>query len=142
MVGRGLCLADFDNNGTVDFAVNNNGGQGEVWRTTVTAANSWIAFNLIGTKSNRDAVGAKITLTAGGITQFQQKLGGGSYASASDPRLFFGLGTARKADVVRVVWPSGLQQTFRDMPANQFVTVKEGSGIVTENRPGVEPLRH
>ena len=94
-IGRGLCLADFDNDGSVDFAVSNNGGPAELWRNHVPTANSWIAFTLIGSKSNRDAVGAKITLVADGTSQFQQKLGGGSYASASDPRLFFGLGKAR-----------------------------------------------
>src|SRR5581483_6626019 len=106
-IGRGLCLADFDHDGPVDFAVSNNGGPAELWRTRVTAGNSWLGVTLIGAKSNRDAVGAKIALVAGGMSQFQQKLGGGSYAAASDPRLFFGLGQATKADAVRVVWPSG-----------------------------------
>ncbi len=134
-IGRGLCLADFENDGSVDFAVSNNGGPAELWRTRVTAGNSWLGFTLIGTKSNRDAVGAKITLLVGGMSQFQQKLGGGSYASASDRRLFFGLGQATKADAVRVVWPSGRKDEFTNLQAGQFVTIKEGSGIVANTKP-------
>src|SRR5437868_10237723 len=129
-LGRGLCVADYDNNGTVDFAVSNNGGPAELWRTHPPNENSWITFNLIGTKSNRDAVGTKIWLTAGGMTQFQQKMGGGSYLSSGDPRLFFGLGKARKAELVRVEWPRGRKEEFRDLAADEFVTLREGSGII------------
>jgi hypothetical protein len=129
-VGRGLCVADFDNDGDLDFAVSNNGGPAELWRNDGGNRNSWIAFSLTGTKSNRDGVGTKITVTAGGITQFQQKLGGSSYLSASEPRLYFGLGKARKIDLVRVVWPSGIKEEFKNLDVDQFVALKEGSGIV------------
>jgi hypothetical protein len=123
-------VADFDNDGDLDFAVSNNGGPAELWRNDGGNRNSWIAFSLTGTKSNRDGVGTKITVTAGGITQFQQKLGGSSYLSASEPRLYFGLGKARKIDLVRVVWPSGIKEEFKNLDVDQFVTLKEGSGIV------------
>jgi ASPIC/UnbV protein/TonB-like protein len=124
-VGRGLCEGDFNNDGSVDFAVSNNGGAGELWRNDAGKQNSWLGFTLVGTRSNRDGVGAKIWARTGGQTQYQQKLGGGSYLSASDPRLFFGLGKAAAADEVRILWPSGAQQIFSDVAARQFVTVKE-----------------
>jgi enediyne biosynthesis protein E4 len=126
-VGRGLCVADFDNDGDLEFAVSNNGGPAELWRNDGGDQNGWIGFVLTGTKSNRDAVGAKIWVTAGADTQYQQKLGGGSYLSSSDPRLFFGLGKSKRADLVRVLWPSGLKQEFRNLSADRYFTLVEGS---------------
>jgi len=132
-VGRGLCIADFDNDGTVDFAVSNNGGPAELWRNHIDPGASWIAFTLVGTKSNRDGIGTRITVRTGTLTQFQQKSGGGSYLSSSDPRVFFGLGDAHKVDSVDVMWPSGRTEKFKDLTADQFVILKEGAGIVGAN---------
>jgi len=126
-VGRGLCVADFDNDGDLDFALSNNGGAAELWRNDGGNKNNWIGFDLLGTKSNRDGVGAKIWVMAGADTQYQQRLGGGSYLSASDPRIFVGLGKSKKADLVRILWPSGLKQEFRDLTANQYFTLTEGT---------------
>ena len=125
-VGRGLCVADFDNDGDLDFALSNNGGAAELWRNDGGNKNNWIGFDLVGTKSNGDGVGAKIWVMAGADTQYQQRLGGGSYLSASDPRIFFGLGKSKEADLVRILWPSGLKQEFRDLTANQYFTLTEG----------------
>src|SRR5581483_3599023 len=132
-VGRGLCVADFDNDGSLDFAISNNGGPAELWRNRVDAGASWIAFTLIGTKSNRDGVGTRITVQAVGMTQLQEKTAGGSYLSASDPRVFFGLGAAKQVNNVQVLWPSGRKETFKDLAVNGLVVLKEGSGIISHH---------
>ena len=132
-VGRGLCVADFDNDGSVDFGVSNNGGPAELWSNRVDPKANWIAFTLIGTKSNRDGVGTRMTVQAGGITQMQEKTGGGSYLSASDPRLFFGLGAAKQVDSVQVLWPSGKKESFKNLAANQFIVLKEGVGMISHD---------
>jgi len=124
---------DFNYDGTVDFAVSNNGGPAELWRNHIDPGASWIAFTLVGTKSNRDGIGTRITVRTGTLTQFQQKSGGGSYLSSSDPRVFFGLGDAHKVDSVDVMWPSGRTEKFKDLTADQFVILKEGAGIVGAN---------
>jgi TonB family protein len=130
-VGRGLCVADYNNDGALDFAVSNNGGPAELWRNHADERNSWLAFSLEGTKSNRDGVGAKLWVTADRQTQYQQKTGGGSYLSASDPRVFFGLGRAAEAEEARIVWPSGAQQILKNVAARQFITLKEAAGCAS-----------
>ncbi len=125
-VGRGLCLADWDNDGDVDFAVANNGQPAELWRNDGGNSHHWLALALVGTESNRNAIGAHVTLHAGPIHQRRQKIGGGSYLSASDPRLFFGLGEVCRIDRLRVRWPSGTIDEWKDMPADQFLLLREG----------------
>ena len=127
-VGRGLCLADLDNDGDVDFAVANNGEPAQLWLNEGGNRHNWLALTLIGTKSNRDAVGARVTVVADAISQTQQKLGGGSYLSASDPRLYFGLGKAPRVSLLRVVWPSGVVDELKDVPVNQLLVLREGDG--------------
>lgn len=85
-------------------------------------------FHLIGVKSNRDAMGAQITLKAGGLTQLREVAGGGSYLSQSDLRAHFGLNKSIKADSVEVRWPGGLKQVFRDIPADRFYRLEQGKG--------------
>ena len=83
-------------------------------------------MRLEGTASNRDAIGARVAVTAGGRRQTAWRLGGGSYASAEDPRLHFGLGPARTIDEVEVRWPSGRVDRFRDLPADTGYLIREG----------------
>ncbi|HUE24758.1 MAG TPA: ASPIC/UnbV domain-containing protein, partial [Bryobacteraceae bacterium] len=83
-------------------------------------------FKLIGKKSNRDALGARLRLHAGGISQIREIAAGGSYLSQSDLRANFGLGRATRADTLEIQWPSGLRQTFRDIAADAFYVVEEG----------------
>jgi hypothetical protein len=90
-------------------------------------ANHWLGIKLVGIKSNRDAVGAKVTVTAGGRRRNKQRLGGTSYCSASDPRLLFGLGTGTKIDGIEVKWPSGEISNLKNVGANQYLTIKESS---------------
>jgi len=96
--------------------------------TTMTAGNKnrWLAFKLVGTKSNRDAIGAKVILTAGGLRQIRYVKSGCSYLSQNDMRLFFGLGDAKMAESVEILWPSGLVQHFEKIPADQYLIITEG----------------
>src|SRR4029077_15147380 len=83
-------------------------------------------FRLVGTKSNRDAIGARIRVLAGGISQTREVEGGGSYLSQSDLRANFGLGKTTRAETVEITWPSGLQQTFHNVEADRFYLNEEG----------------
>ncbi len=124
--GRGLAVGDFDNDGDPDLLLMNAGEAPALLRNDGGNRNHWIGINLTGTKSNRDAVGAKVTVTAGGSRRSKQRLGGTSYCSASDPRLLFGLGARRKIDEVEVRWPSGQISSLKNVRANQYLTIKEG----------------
>src|SRR5580704_17238317 len=131
-VGRGLAVGDYDNDGWQDFLVNNNGEDAQLFRnegaTSPTAAkNHWLAIKLVGTKSNRDGIGATIKLTARNLTLYDQSKGGMSYCSAQDPRLYFGLGDRTQVDKIEIQWPSGIHQTLEKVPTNQIITIKEAS---------------
>jgi enediyne biosynthesis protein E4 len=125
LLGRGLALGDFDSDGRIDFVVSQNSGPPLIARNR-TAGGNWITLNLEGAgKSNRDAIGAEVTITARGKVQRAQIMGGTSYCSASDLRLHFGLGSARLVDRLVVQWPSGRTDTLRDLPVNQFRRIAE-----------------
>jgi hypothetical protein len=89
--------------------------------------NNWILLKLIGTKSNRDAIGAKIVVTTENATQTDQITGGASYLSASDLRVHFGLESSEIIKTLKIRWPSGTEEVFRDVKANQILTIKEGA---------------
>ncbi len=125
LLGRGLAVLDFDSDGLLDFVVSQNSGPPLMARNR-SAAGNWITLELEGAgKSNRDAIGAEVTITAGGKQQRAQIMGGTSYCSASDMRLHFGLGSARLVDRLTIRWPSGHLDTFRDLPVNQFRRIAE-----------------
>jgi hypothetical protein len=88
-----------------------------------------VLFRLAGTKSNRAAIGARVTIQAGGMTQFDEVLGGGSYLSQNDLRLHFGLGSATKIESVEVRWPTGKTESFKDVAADKIYVITEGQGI-------------
>jgi hypothetical protein len=92
---------------------------------------------LIGTRSNRDGIGASLKVTSAGVTQVEQAKGGMSYMSASDPRIHFGLGKRTKIDSLAITWPSGQVDRLTNVPIDQIIAVKEGSGIVAHNFPRV-----
>jgi hypothetical protein len=105
-VGRGVAYADYDNDGNMDLALNNSGEPAVLLHNESVTPNHWIRLELRGTKSNRDAVGAKVTVYAGARKIVRHRKGGGSYLSAHDPRLLIGVGDAQKVDKVEIRWPS------------------------------------
>ncbi|MGB7516432.1 MAG: CRTAC1 family protein [Candidatus Acidiferrum sp.] len=125
-VGRGVGFADFDNDGFIDVVVANNNDPPLLLHNSGGNGNHFVSFKLVGTKSNRDAMGARLKLTVGGMTQIREIEGGGSYMSQSDLRAHFGLGSAAKIDKLEISWPSGANQSFSDFPADQFYLIQEG----------------
>ena len=130
--GRGAAFADFDNDGDVDVLVNNVHDTPELYRLDVHEPRSWVIAKLVGVQSNRSAIGARVRVTAAGVTQVQEVRGGGSYYSQNDLRTHFGLGGAKKVDRLEVRWPRGLEESWADLEINRIVTLKEGSGAPLE----------
>jgi hypothetical protein len=146
--GRGMAIADFDNDGGLDIVINNNpGDSGDVTRARPTllhnnlgARRGWLAVELEGTQSNRDAVGATVTIEAGGQKQLRLVSAGSGFASQNSARLYFGLNDQRHVDALTVRWPSGRVERFEkigDKPigARQLLRIKEGAGIQSLNLP-------
>ncbi len=138
-VSRGAAVADFDNDGDLDILVNNNGQAPQLLRNDGGNRNHWLEIFLIGTRSNRDGVGARVKVTAGDWTSYDQRKGGMSYQSAHDPRLHFGLGSRDHADSVEVRWPSGAVTKLGKLQSDQIITIKEGEGLVDRSFPRVRP---
>jgi len=126
---HGVAAADFGNDGSVEIVVNNSHDRPSLLKNYGDRGN-WILLSLIGTKSNRDAVGAHVTVWTGGHQQTLEVRSGGGYISQIDFRLHFGLGHATKADSIDIRWPSGLTQKLRNVPGNRIVKIREGVGIV------------
>jgi len=124
---RGAAFGDIANNGNVDVVVLNVGESPSLLLNTNQSSNHRVLFRLIGTKSNRDGVGAHVTVTLGSKRRTKQRLGGGSYCSASDSRLLFGLGAIAKIDEVEVRWPSGKISILKNLSANQYLTITENA---------------
>ena len=133
-VSRGLAVADLFNDGNMDVVIGDIDGTPMILRNHGVSGRHWVSFELAGTKSNRLAVGARIKVTAGGITQTDEIHSGGSYLSQNDLRLHFGLGSATKIDHVEIFWPSGKTETLAALAADQFYSVLEGSSIVAAAR--------
>ncbi len=127
--GHGLAAADFDNDGAVELLVNNSHDRPSLLKNYGDHGN-WVLLSLTGTKSNRDAIGARVTLWVAGHQQSQEVRSGGGYISQSDFRLHFGLGQASKIDVVEIRWPSGLVQRLENPGINRIVKIREGIGIM------------
>ncbi len=125
---RGCAFGDFDNDGDVDMAVINLNEPPSLLRNDVKGARNWIKVLLIGTKSNRSAIGSRVIARYGGKTQVQAVLGQSSFYSVNDRRLHFGLGDTAHADL-EIHWTNGLIEKIASVKANQLVTVKEGSGV-------------
>jgi enediyne biosynthesis protein E4 len=136
-VSRSAAVADYDNDGDLDILVNNNGGAPQLLRNDGGNANHWFQILLIGTKSNRDGVGARVKVTAGDLVLYDQRKGGMSYQSAQDPRLHFGLGNRPTIDAIAISWPSGTTTKLSNLRSDQIVAVKEGVGIVDHPFPRI-----
>jgi hypothetical protein len=133
-VGRGIALADYDNDGHMDIAISNNGEAAYLLHNESQTPYHWVRLQLRGTRSNRDAVGAQVTLHVGDRRLVRHRKGGGSYLSASDPRLLVGLGAATKVDAVEIRWPSGVRQRVGPLAADRGYRITEGKEQV-EARP-------
>jgi len=135
-LGRGCAFGDFDNDGDVDVLVNNLDGPPSLLRNDGGNARPAILIKCVGTRSNRSAIGARVTVTAGGHRQVADVMSGSSYYSQNDFRLHFGLGDAEKADSVELRWPSGATESHRDLPGRHLFVIEEGKGIVDRRKLG------
>jgi enediyne biosynthesis protein E4 len=129
-LGRGVAFADFFNDGHVDLVVGNNDDSPSLLRNTTEGSNHFVSFKLVGTKSNRDAIGARIRVQTGNTSQIREIMGAGSYLSQSDLRAHFGLALATHIDVVEVIWPDSQKQKFTDLQPDRFYQLVEGSNRV------------
>jgi hypothetical protein len=135
---RGAAFGDLDNDGRIDVVVENIDGLPMIFRNEDAGQNHWITLQLVGTRSNRLGIGAKVRVITGAgvsaMSQIDEVRSGGSYLSQNDLRVHFGLGTASKVDRVEIRWPSGATQTLQDLASDRFYVLKEGEGIVTSDK--------
>jgi enediyne biosynthesis protein E4 len=124
-VGRGLAIGDIDNDGLVDAVVTTNDGTLHILHNATEIHNHWLTLNLVGHKSNRDAIGAEVTLVTAKSSQLATVSTAGSYLSSSDKRLHFGLGSETAARTIEIRWPSGIRQTLKDVQGDQVLQVQE-----------------
>jgi enediyne biosynthesis protein E4 len=133
---RGLAVGDLWNDGRLSVVINNMNDQPSLLVNAVRSPNHWIAFKTLGKPSNRDGIGAKITVTVGKRKMIDEVRSGSSYASQSDIRVHFGVGSATKVDSVEVRWPSGLVERYDDLPLDTIDPLKEGSGTAIKPESG------
>jgi hypothetical protein len=127
--GRGVVIADFDNDGRLEMYQTNADQRSLFYHLDSPVAGNYVEFKLTGTKSNRDAIGARIQVTAGGLTQIREVNGGNGYAGQSSLRAHFGLGKAAKIDSVEISWPSGLKQKIDGAAINHGYHITEGQAL-------------
>ena len=127
---RGMAIGDFDNDGGIDVLVAVNDAAPVLLHNAVGSQNHWLGVNLVGTKSNTDAIGARITYQSGDLKQRRMKVGGGSFLSAHDPRIVLGIGKRTKLDWLEIRWPqpSGKIERITELPIDRYITIVEGSG--------------
>ena len=136
LVGRGCAFGDLDNDGDVDIVVNNLDAGPSLLRNDGGNTNNWLKVKCVGTRSNRSAIGARVTVTAGGRSQVDEVMSGSGYYSQNDLRLHFGLGMQTEAEQVTVRWPSGASEVIQGLAANQLVVIEEGKGVIRRERFG------
>jgi hypothetical protein len=136
---RGAAFGDINNDGNVDIVILNVGEPPTLLINHNDNPDHRVLFKLIGTKSNKSAIGARMTVKAGTLVQFDEVRGGASYISQNDLRLHFGLASNAKMTQVEIRWPSGANEILRDVPADFIYTVVEGSGI--RQKTALPPLR-
>jgi hypothetical protein len=126
---RGTAFGDINNDGNIDVVVYNVGGPPSLFLNESKSANHRVLIQLVGTKSNRSAIGARVTVTAGKLVQIDEVRGGGSYLSSNDQRLHFGLAAEPVIKSLKIDWPSGLVETLTNLPADQLYRIVEGEGV-------------
>jgi len=122
---RGVAFGDFDKDGRVDAIVTRLNEPPVLLRNVMGAGRHWIALQLIGARSNRDAIGARVIVRSGGVTQVNRVTTSTGYACSSEPIVHFGLGASSRADSIEIEWPSGLRQILTNVSADLFLTVRE-----------------
>jgi enediyne biosynthesis protein E4 len=127
-VGRGLAIGDLDNDGRIDAVVTTNDGPAYVLHNETVTAHHWLTLKLVGHKSNRDAIGAEVTIVTKKGVQMATVTTVSSYLSSSDKRVHFGLGDERSAQSIEIRWPSGIVQTLHDVPSDQIAQIDEPVG--------------
>lgn len=127
--GRGLAYADLDNNGSLEVVINNLDARPTLLVNQIKYNSNWTTLKLVGSRSNRSAIGARVTLAAGPLKQTAEVRSGCCYLSQSDLRLHFGLAAASRIDVLEVLWPNGTVERFPPPPVNGIVEVQEGTGV-------------
>ncbi len=129
---RGAAFGDIDNDGAIDVLSINRNEPPNLYRNSGVSGHHWVGLRLEGTTVNRDAIGARVEIDAGGRTQYDEVRSGGSYLSHNDMRIVFGLGTTGHVDEVRVRWPNGETETFTGIEIDRYVTLRQGNGQPAE----------
>jgi hypothetical protein len=131
-VSRTLVVGDLDNDGDLDILIGNNGQTADLLRNDGGNRNNALLIRTMGSKSNRDGIGARLKLTVGGKVLMRHVKAGSSYQGQNDLRVHFGLAGATQADRLEILWPSGIVDTLEAIKANQIVTVTEGRGLTRQ----------
>jgi hypothetical protein len=126
---RGAAFGDIRNDGNIDILLLNVGEPPSLLVQDAPSPRHRVLFRLVGTKSNRAAIGSRVTVAGGGMTQFDEVRGGGSYLSQNDLRLHFGLGETKIIESVKIRWPNGNTETLSNVAADAIYTITEGRGI-------------
>ena len=135
---RGLAFGDLDNDGFIDVVVNNLDGKPTILKNDGASHNNWITIKLVASGKNRDAIGARVKVVSGELTQWDEIHAGGSYLSSNDPRLHYGLQKKTKVDLIEVHWPDGKLESVANVPANNFLVIEEGKGLTRTTPPSVK----
>ena len=134
-VARGMAIGDLDNDGRVDAVITTNDGPVHVLHNETPTSNHWLLLKLVGHTSNRDAIGAEVTLVTASGAQYATVSTASSYLSSSDKRVHFGLGQEARAQRIEIRWPSGIRQTIKDVPADQILQIDEPAGAPSPKSP-------
>jgi enediyne biosynthesis protein E4 len=126
---RGCAFGDYDNDGLLDILINPVNAVPELLHAESKNQNNWIKLKLVGTKSNREGIGARIKCVTADGTQIDEVRSGGSYYSQNDLRVHFGLGKAERVRSIEIRWPSGQVDSLGEQAVNQLISVKEGAGV-------------
>jgi hypothetical protein len=129
IVGRGLAYGDFDRDGDLDLLLTTNNGPAYLYRNDQTGGNRSIQFQLTGTKSNRDAIGATVRIFLGRLGQLRVVHGGSSYLSQSELPVTFGVGRSERIERVTVDWPSGRNEEYKDLATGRVYEIIESKGV-------------